>query len=661
MDQVFDRYKFLAGDSFEAYRYFGAQWLGDPSDPTGPVMFRVYAPASPAVELVSDLDAWEGQAMVPEGDGIWSLLLMEVPQGLFYKYKIQTPDGTWQLRGDPYATAAELPPGSASRIQAKQDAYRWNDDAWLKARSSDPAQPLNIYEIHIGSWVRRDDGTQLSYRQLADPLIEYLTQMKFTHVEFMPILEHELYASWGYQTSYYFAPTARYGEPEDLKYLIDRLHQAGFGVIFDFVPMHFIANIDYLREFDGTHLYEYVPSDVSVSEWGTVNFNYYNGAVRSFLQSAADRLLSVFHGDGLRIDAVSHAIYWMGDEKRGVNPGGVNFLRSFNRGLRSKHEGIILIAEDSSNYPGVTASALDGGLDFHYKWDMGWMHDTLNYFRTPPAERPQNYTKLSFNMMYKYNERFLLPLSHDEVVHGKATIAQKMWGDYDQKFYQLRTLYAYMTCYPGKKHQFMGNEIAHFREWDEEREQDWDLLQYPVHDAFQSYFQTLNTLYRTSPALYASDYDREGFQWLEVHAAHQGFYAFRRDGGGQTFFFLMNTLDKRQEVELKFDQATRLTLLLSSEDERWNGRRRDPAIGKSVPFYTGDEQPEIDIYLYPTEPRRDYTPEADDGSIVTGPHTLRVNFFPYESLIFSYDGDLMGFLELEDKAELRYVPSREGS
>lgn len=369
--------------------------------------------------------------------------------------------------------------------------------------------------------------------ELAPLLIPYLKESGYNYVEFLPLCEHPCDQSWGYQNTGFYAPTRRYGKPDDLKRLIDLLHQSGIGVILDFVPVHFAVDWYALAQYDGTALYEYPHSDVGVSEWGSYNFMHSRGEVRSFLQSAANFWLKEYHFDGLRMDAISRIIYWQGDEKRGVNGNAVDFIKVMNLGLKENNPDCILIAEDSTNYPGITKSVHDGGLGFDYKWDMGWMHDTLTYFQAAPAQRTALYHKLTFSMMYFQNEKYLLPFSHDEVVHGKATILQKMNGQYEQKFPQARAMYLYMLVHPGKKLNFMGNEFGQLREWDEKREQDWDLRKYPNHDAFYHYMAKLNDIYISHPALFEWDYRTDGFYWLDCYQENRCIYAICRKGKGE--------------------------------------------------------------------------------------------------------------------------------
>ena len=429
--------EFYIGEMFDAYQYLGAQPVFDAGKETG-VEFRVYAPAAKRIDLLGDFNDWTPgrHVMMREGTGgVQSCFVQEARIGMRYKFKITTKEGWSCDHTDPYARQMELRPASAAIITDPY-AFHFTDHEWMARRTKGFDEPVNIYEVHAGSWKtdpERENGW-LNYDELADHLIPYLKENHFTHVELMPIMEHPSDASWGYQLTGFFAPTARYGTPDQLKSFVNRCHLAGIGVIFDFVPVHFALDDYGLAKFDGTSLYEYPATDTGYSEWGTHNFNFYRGEVCSFLQSAANFWLSEFHVDGLRMDAISNILYWQGDVQRGVNEGAVKFVQKMNRGLTMRHPTVMLMAEDSSDYLKVTAPVEYGGLGFDYKWNMGWMNDTLDFFRRPAHERRVYYHQLSFSMMYFYNENYLLPFSHDEVVHGKATILQKMNGDYEDKF-----------------------------------------------------------------------------------------------------------------------------------------------------------------------------------------------------------------------------------
>ena len=561
---------FYIGKSFDAYEFFGAHKIGDK------ILFRVYAPNAAKVSLVGEFNDWQEEAMEQQHQsGIYSITSEKARVGMMYKYCIHTRDGQVVYHCDPYGFAMELRPNTASYI-VDLDEYKFNDDEWMNNRDKCYNKPLNIYEIHMGSWMTRKDkdinNGWYRYNEIADTLINYVKENGFTHIEIMPLCEHPVDCSWGYQNTGFFSPTSRYGTNRDLKKLIDKCHRANVGVILDFVPVHFAVDDYGLAKFDGTELYEYPHRDVGASEWGTCNFIHSRGEVCSFLQSSANYWLKEYHFDGLRMDAISRAIYWQGNPARGVNSCAINFIRNMNDGLHKLHPTAMIIAEDSTAYPKVTAPVEYNGLGFDYKWDLGWMNDTLEYFKIPPKERPNHYYKLTFSMEYFYNELFLLPFSHDEVVHGKATIIQKMWGDYDDKFKQCRALYMYMYTHPGKKLNFMGNEIAQFREWDEKREQDWQLIKMPLHDAFNKYIKRLNEVYDNYEALYENEYDSSYFKWLEVNATEKSVYIYERGRDDHRIIVALNFSDNEYApFTFKVEEELRLREIVNSDSDIYGG------------------------------------------------------------------------------------------
>ena len=561
---------FYIGKSFDAYEFFGAHKIGDK------ILFRVYAPNAAKVSLVGEFNDWQEEAMEQQHQsGIYSITSEKARVGMMYKYCIHTRDGQVVYHCDPYGFAMELRPNTASYI-VDLDEYKFDDDEWMNSRDKCYNKPLNIYEIHMGSWMTRNDkdinNGWYRYNEIADTLINYVKENGFTHIEIMPLCEHPVDCSWGYQNTGFFSPTSRYGTNRDLKELIDKCHKANVGVILDFVPVHFAVDDYALAKFDGTELYEYPHRDVGASEWGTCNFIHSRGEVCSFLQSSANYWLKEYHFDGLRMDAISRAIYWQGNPARGVNSCAINFIRNMNDGLHKLHPTAMIIAEDSTAYPKVTVPVEYNGVGFDYKWDLGWMNDTLEYFKIPPKERPNHYYKLTFSMEYFYNELFLLPFSHDEVVHGKATIIQKMWGDYDDKFKQCRALYMYMYTHPGKKLNFMGNEIAQFREWDEKREQDWQLIKMPLHDAFNKYIKRLNEVYNNYEALYENEYDSRYFKWLEVNAPEKSVYIYERGRDDHRIIVALNFSDNEYApFTFKVEEELRLREIVNSDSDIYGG------------------------------------------------------------------------------------------
>ena len=622
-----DIYEFYSGRSFDAYRELGAhvkkEVTGKKTVVSG-VEFVTYAPNALGVNVIGEFNDWNETVMERCYDGsFFKVFVPEARPGMMYKYKIYHRDGSSMEHCDPYGFGMELRPAFASIIR-DMDTYRFHDAKWMKNRSVCQGSPLNIYEVHLGSWrtkpVFDEQGNPLTpeeiaesnrvaeswytYKEIAPMLAEYVKEQGYNYVEFMPLSEHPSDQSWGYQNTGFFSPTSRYGTADDLKEMIDILHQHNIGTILDFVPVHFALDGYGLARYDGTALYEYPSNDVGYSEWGSMNFIHSKGEVRSFLQSAANYWLSEYHFDGLRMDAISRIIYWMGDESRGVNDRAVDFIRNMNQGLKDRHPSIILCAEDSTDFKGTTKETKYGGLGFDYKWDMGWMNDTLNFFRTLPFVRGEHYHDLTFSMIYNYNERYLLPLSHDEVVHGKATIIQKMAGMYEEKFPQAKALYAYMYAHPGKKLNFMGNEIGQFREWDEKREQDWDLLKYPNHDSFHQYMKALNKIYMKEPALSAWDDDPNGFAWILCGKENDVVYIFQREVNEDKVIVVLNLSGLvYKNYHFNYGNGDTMKVLINSDWNKFGGSTKDTEktikgvngdFGFDLPAFSG-------IYLKPVD------------------------------------------------------------
>ena len=622
-----DIYEFYSGRSFDAYRELGAhvkkEVTGKKTVVSG-VEFVTYAPNALGVNVIGEFNDWNETVMERCYDGsFFKVFVPEARPGMMYKYKIYHRDGSSMEHCDPYGFGMELRPAFASIIR-DMDTYRFHDAKWMKNRSVCQGSPLNIYEVHLGSWrtkpVFDEQGNPLTpeeiaesnrvaeswytYKEIAPMLAEYVKEQGYNYVEFMPLSEHPSDQSWGYQNTGFFSPTSRYGTADELKEMIDILHQHNIGTILDFVPVHFALDDYGLARYDGTALYEYPSNDVGYSEWGSMNFIHSKGEVRSFLQSAANYWLSEYHFDGLRMDAISRIIYWMGDESRGVNDRAVDFIRNMNQGLKDRHPSIILCAEDSTDFKGTTKETKYGGLGFDYKWDMGGMNDTLNFFRTLPFVRGEHYHDLTFSMMYNYNERYLLPLSHDEVVHGKATIIQKMAGMYEEKFPQAKALYAYMYAHPGKKLNFMGNEIGQFREWDEKREQDWDLLKYPNHDSFHQYMKALNKIYMKEPALSAWDDDPNGFAWILCGKENDVVYIFQREVNEDKVIVVLNLSGLvYKNYHFNYGNGDTMKVLINSDWNKFGGSTKDTEktikgvngdFGFDLPAFSG-------IYLKPVD------------------------------------------------------------
>ena len=557
-----DYYGFYTGKIFDAYRYLGAHF-----NQTG-TTFRTFAPAASRIALIGEFNDWQETPMTKIHDGnFWEAHVENARPDMMYKYRIYHADGRCIDHCDPYGYGMELRPQNASFIR-DMTSYTFHDEKWMKNRTDRKNEALNIYEIHFGSFQKpsREPDAWYTYEELASLLIPYIKKAGYNYLELMPLNEYPCDASWGYQGTGFFSPTSRYGTADQLKAFIDMCHQNQIGVILDFVPVHFAVDDYALARYDGSPLYEYPHAAVGYSEWGSCNFMHSRGEVRSFLQSAANYWLTEYHIDGLRMDAISRAIYWQGMPERGVNNNAVDFLKYMNQGLKQLHPSAILAAEDSTSFPDITEKPEKGGLGFDYKWDMGWMNDTLDYFRTDPGFRSDAYHRLTFSMAYFYKEHYLLPLSHDEVVHGKATILQKMNGAYEQKFSQARAFYMYMYAHPGKKLNFMGNEIGQFREWDEKREQDWCLLSYPAHQDFQRFMSGLNHFYLEHSALWESDYEESGFVWLDCHQEEKCIYAFERRSHKERLLAVFNFSDQEEEhYKLTIPDANVLRPAFSSE------------------------------------------------------------------------------------------------
>lgn len=508
------------------------------------VNFSVWAPQAASVSVAGDFNDWDGQAHQMQrlgNSGVWELFVPKLKPGMLYKFEIRTAAGQKILKADPYAQHAEVPPNTSSMIYESKHKFR--DAKWIKARAGREhwRQPLSIYELHFGSWRRNleEANRPFTYREMAEPLANYVKEMGFTHVEFLPLKEHPYGPSWGYQVSYYYAPSARYGEPDDLRYLIDYLHQRGIGVIMDWVPAHFPKDAWALGRFDGSALYEHLdPRKGEHPDWGTYIFNYGRNEVRNFLLANALYWFEEFHIDGLRVDAVASMLYLDYSRKEGEwvpnqfggreNLEAISFLKELNEVTHRACPGIMMIAEESTAWPSVSRPVHSGGLGFDFKWNMGWMHDTLKYFQTDPLFRAGNHNALTFGLLYAWSENFILPFSHDEVVHMKGSLLNKMPGTTEQKFATLRALYAYMWAHPGKKLLFMGGELGQWREWTETESLDWHLLDDPQHSGVQKLIRDLNRIYDEENALWEVDSDPAGFEWLDVNNAAQNIVAFLR-------------------------------------------------------------------------------------------------------------------------------------
>jgi 1,4-alpha-glucan branching enzyme len=536
-----DIYLFREGNHFRLYEKLGSHILT--VDGTEGVYFAVWAPNADKVSVMGDFNDWNDDVHVlsPRWDksGIWEGFIPGVRQGALYKYCIISKDNNFRTeKRDPFAFYSEIPPNTASIVHNLD--YKWKDKKWMTTRQQKNAlsSPISVYEVHLGSW-RKKGGKFLNYREAAKELVKYLHDMNFTHVEFLPLMEHPFYGSWGYQTIGYFSPTSRYGVPQDLMYLVDYLHQKGFGVIFDWVPSHFPSDGHGLAYFDGTHLFEHAdPRQGFHPDWKSFIFNYGRNETRCFLISNALFWLDKYHIDGLRVDAVASMLYldysrkegeWIPNEYGGrENIEAVNFLKKLNMEIYKNYPDVQMIAEESTAWPMVSRPTSMGGLGFGMKWNMGWMHDTLDYFSRDPLYRKYHQNQLTFSAVYAFTENFVLSLSHDEVVHGKGSLLNKMPGDDWQKFANLRLLYGYMCAHPGKKLLFMGQEFGQRSEWNHEQELDWDILQHNSHEQLQRWVKELNYMYKTEPALYENDFNKDGFEWMDFSDWERGVLSFTR-------------------------------------------------------------------------------------------------------------------------------------
>ena len=553
-----DIYLFREGTHVRAYEKLGAHAV-TAAEGTPGTHFAVWAPNASSVSVVGDFNGWNPVshrlAPRPDSSGIWSGFIEGVRPGALYKYHIVSRNGGYTVnKADPYAFCAEKPPRTASVVWDL--SYEWGDGEWMKNRwrANSQDSPCSVYELHLGSWRRvpEENNRYLTYRELAHAVADYVNEMGFTHVELMPVMEHPFYGSWGYQVTGYFAPSSRYGTPQDFMYFVDYLHRRGIGVILDWVPSHFPSDEHGLAYFDGTHLYEHAdPRQGFHPEWNSSIFNYGRAEVRNFLASNALFWLDAYHIDGLRVDAVASMLYldygrkdgeWIPNRFGGhENLDAVEFLKQLNLAVYRDHPDVQTIAEESTAWPMVSRPTYLGGLGFGYKWNMGWMHDTLDYMKLDAIHRKYHQNQLTFSIWYAFTENFMLPLSHDEVVHGKGSLVGKMSGDEWQQFAGLRTMFGYMWTHPGKKLLFMGGEFGQKREWAHDSSLEWHVLQYPLHAGLRQWVRDLNQLYRQSPALYSQDFSNDGFQWIDCNDALSSTISYLRKGrNGEVVMVICN-------------------------------------------------------------------------------------------------------------------------
>ncbi|HSB95576.1 MAG TPA: 1,4-alpha-glucan branching protein GlgB [Spongiibacteraceae bacterium] len=583
--QDFDLHLFGEGKHWHIYRVLGAH--PHRVDGIDGILFATWAPNAERISVVGDFNDWDGRRhpmRVRGGSGVWELFLPNIAVGALYKFEVRSRSGEVQQKADPYGAQFERRPQTASII-AGPIAHQWSDSEWLSRRTSSAwlHAPLSIYEVHLGSWQRHVDGGFINYRELAQRLVDYVKPLGFTHIELLPITEHPLDDSWGYQSTGYYAPTSRFGDADDFRFFVDHCHQHGIGVLLDWVPAHFPKDAHALARFDGTPLYEHAdPQRGEHRDWGTLIYNFGRNEVKNFLLANANFWLEEFHLDGLRVDAVASMLYLDYSRKAGewqpnIHGGNENleaiaFLRELNELTHGRHPGTLIIAEESTAWPQVTRPTWLGGLGFSMKWNMGWMHDSLDYLSKDPIHRHYHHDRLTFGLLYAFSENFVLPFSHDEVVHGKYSMIEKMPGDLWQKFANLRLLYTYMYTYPGAKLLFMGAELGQWQEWSHARALDWPLLDYPNHRGLHKLVGDLNHLYRMEPSLHRLSFAEQGFEWIDCHDATQSVISYlRKDEHEFTVVILNFTPLPRRDYRIGLPRAGVYRELLNSDSEYYAG------------------------------------------------------------------------------------------
>ncbi|MDO5517864.1 MAG: 1,4-alpha-glucan branching protein GlgB [Clostridium sp.] len=565
---------FLQGNSLDSYNAFGAHFTHEYNQDG--VRFTVYAPNTDKVLLVGNFNNWDGYDMEKLDSGVWTIFVNGLSEFSLYKYRIHTKDGEVIDKMDPYAFYSELRPNTASIVYNIND-FPWSDNKWMDTRTKNFDSPMNIYEVHLGSWKQKNTLSKghafYSYNELTDMLIPYIKEMGYTHIELLPLTEYPYDGSWGYQSSGYFSPTSRYGTPKDFMNFINTCHNNNIGVIMDIVPGHHVQDGASLYKYDGSYLYESDDESSRYSEWDTALFDFTKPHVVSFMKSALDFWLTYYHIDGLRYDAVSTMIYVDGNISKGVNEPALWFLKTANYSLQNKHKSAMLIAEDSSVYLKVTAPVVYGGVGFDYKWNFGWMHDTLEYFELSPESREYSRDKLTFSLDYFYNEIFLLPISHDEVSHFKCSVINRMYGDYDEKFDNLKCFYLFMMTHPGKKLNFMGNEIGQFDAWYDTKELSWNLLDFPKHNHFNKFIKKLQSLYLSESSLYKNDYNMKSFKWTETQEHHNCIFSYCRNDLNENVVYIVLNLSNNayDDLNIKVDSPGRYHEILNTDAEEFDG------------------------------------------------------------------------------------------
>ena len=622
-----DLYLFGEGRHRHAYNFLGAR--EHEVDGVGGVLFALWAPNAERASVIGDFNNWDGrrhQMRVRGSSGVWELFIPDLDPGHIYKYEIRNRhSGQILQKADPYGQRHEFRPRTGTIVPALAN-YTWGDGGWMERRRTNDWQhtPMSVYEVHLGSWQRDQEGEFLNYREAAHRLVDYVKHMGFTHIELMPITEHPFDPSWGYQTTGYFAATSRFGDPDDFRYFVDHCHRNGIGVLLDWVPAHFPKDAHGLASFDGTPLYEHAdPRLGEHKDWSTLIFNFSRNEVKSFLLSSAVYWLEDMHIDGLRVDAVASMLYldysrnegeWIPNQYGGrENLAAIDFLRELNVAVHEQCPGVLMIAEESTSWPQVSRPTYVGGLGFDIKWNMGWMNDTLDYMAQEPIYRQYHQGILTFSMLYCFTENFMLPFSHDEVVHGKQSMLHKMPGDEWQRHANLRTLYAYQFTHPGKKLLFMGTEFGQGREWDSCGVLDWYVLEYPLHQGMQRFVRDLNHLYQASPALHRHEFDWNGFEWIDCHDAQQSVISYLRKGVGDELMVVVLNLTPvpRYDYRIGVPMAGRYREVLNSDSEFYGGSN----VGNgSAPL------------------------QAEEQEWMNRSHSLLLKLPPLSGIVLTYDG-----------------------
>ncbi len=643
-------FDYLNGQCINAYKFFGAHFeqreieeiveVPLKKDPTRTkksvkkkyvegVVFRLYAPMASDVSVIGDFNNWDPtihKLQKIDECGVFEIFIEDLHNYSFYKYHFKNAHGEYVDKADPFAFLSEYRPGSCSRLFNIEN-FAWHDEEFLKSRDRNFDKPMSIYEMHLGSWKGKVDNRNLSYEEVADYLIPYIKDLGYTHIEIMPITQYPFDGSWGYQATGFFSVDSRYGNPFQLMSFIDRMHQAGIGVILDFAPVHFATDPWALVQFDGTDMYEY-SNEHRYSPWGSLQFDLGKDPVRSFLMSAMNFFLDYFHFDGIRVDAVSNILYWDGNKNNGQNDGAVEFIKRLNGKIHYAHPDIMMIAEDSTDFTGVTRPVEYGGLGFDYKWDLGWMNDTLKYYALDPIYKKYDHNKLTFSMAYFYSDNFLLPLSHDEVVHGKGTILNKMWGSYDQKFALVRNLYTYQFAHPGKKLNFMGNELASWDEWNENKSLPWELKRFPKHDSVSRVVRDLNLIYRAEKAMHFEEHNPAHFNWLMVDNSNDSVFAFERRVGDSHLVFIFNMTPNYYEYyDIGITREGTYQEIFNTDKDVYGGSNAYNGLPIMSYYYGPEGKPHkitvklagfaacIFKYIHPNKPLEESAKEEDDKKI----------------------------------------------